>query len=209
MNKQIIEAIERNLYENLDLNEGNHFYLSHVEKDLFCVFTKKTYITSFFSDDSSSELNVFFKELTDMLLSNELNGDGCFDYEHYLKDEYSNIKNKANNYFNSSLNFILIKYKKGRIKPLSFFTYINGIIWTVCTSKKNRGKGYMTTLFKHFLKLLKNNELEEVQIDNNHLSLYLLKSNPDFIKTKKFYLENGFTVKEHLTDKIILHINLT
>ena len=67
----------------------------------------------------------------------------------------------------------------------------------------------MTTLFKHFLKLLKSNELEEVQIDNNHLSLYLLKSNPDFIKTKKFYLENGFTVKEHLTDKIILHINLT
>ena len=83
MNKQIIEAIERNLYENLDLNEGNNFYLSHVEKDLFCVFTKKTYNTSFFSDDSSSELNIFFKELTDMLLSNELNGDGCFDYEHY------------------------------------------------------------------------------------------------------------------------------
>ena len=48
-----------------------------------------------------------------------------------------------------------------------------------------------------------------MQIDNNYLSLYLLKSNPDFIKTKEFYLENGFTVKQQLTDKIILHINLT
>jgi len=209
MNKEIIAKTEEELYKDLDLNQGNNFYLSHVEKDLFCVFTRKSNLNSFFSDDSSQDLNKFFKDLTDMLLSNDLNGDGCFDYEHNFKNEFSNIKSKANMYLNSPLNFILIKYKNGKITPLSFFTYINGYIWSVCTSKRSRGKGYMTILFKHFLKLLNDEELtKDVTLYNKELSLNLLKKNPNFYKTKQFYEDNGFTLKQELPDKIVLAIHL-
>ena len=84
------------------------------------------------------------------LISNELTGEGCFDHEQGVKTVNS-VKNKINNYLSSNLNFILIKYSHSSIKPVSFLSYNDGYIWNVCTSKKHRGIGYMTLLFKHFL----------------------------------------------------------
>lgn len=207
LTKNFVKKIESELYKNdIDLSDGNAFYLSSIKDDLFCVFTRKdNHILSFFSDNSSPKLNPFFEKLTNMLLSNDLNGDGCFDYEHYFKNEYDNVKAMANNYLNYSLNLILIRYSKDKIVPVSFFTYLNGYIWNVCTEKKSRNNGYMSILFKHFLKLLKEGEFkDQVQLYDNSLSLNLLKKNPQFYKTKQFYEENGFTIKQNLPDKIIL-----
>jgi hypothetical protein len=211
LTKNIIKRIERELYNDIDLSDGNAFYLSSVKDDLFCVFTRKdNHISSFFSDGSLPELNIFFDKLTNMLLSSELDGDGCFDYEHYLKNEYDSVKAKANNYFNYSLNLILLKYSKGKVVPVSFFTYLNGYIWNVCTEKKSRDKGYMTILFIHFLKLLKEGELkDDVQLYDNSLSLNLLKKNPQFYKTKQFYEDNGFAIKQDMPDKIILVMKIS
>ena len=207
LTKNIVKKIEGELYKNdIDLSESNAFYLSSIKDNLFCVFTRKdNHFSSFFSDDSSPKLNPFFDKLTKMLLSNDLDGNGCFDYEHYFKNEYDNVKAKANNYLNYSLNLILIKISKGKIEPVSFFTYLNGYIWNVCTEQNSRNNGYMTILFKHFLKLLKEGEFkEQVQLYDNSLSLNLLKKNPKFYKTKQFYEENGFIIVQNLPDKIVL-----
>lgn len=208
--KKIVKLIESKLYENdIDLSENCGLYLSHIKEDLYCVFTRKLGYGNFFSENSPPKLNIFFKKMANMLLSDELNMSGCFDYEHIFKNKYKTIKDKANNYLSSRLNFILIKYSRKKIEPLSFFTYINGYIWNVCTETKYRNNGYMTVLFSHFLKLLKEGEFkEDIEMNDNSLSLNLLKSNPHYEKTKQFYFDNGFTLKEDLSDKIVMFMTV-
>jgi hypothetical protein len=204
------KSIEHVLYDNdIDLSEGNSFFLSHIKENLFCIFTRKNSVNNFFSDTSNSSLNPFFQKVTNMLLTDELTSEGCFDSEHTIKYEYKTIKDKANTYFSSSLNFILIKYSSNKVEPISFFSYINSYIWTVCTAKKQRSNGYMSILFNHFIKLLKEGKFEnEIQLYDNNLSLYLLKTNPTFEETKQFYFEKGFTLKYDYPDKIVLYLNV-
>jgi hypothetical protein len=211
ISKNIVALIERKLYENdLNLSEESELFLSHINDDFYCVFTRKNGYGNFFSEDSNPKLNSFFRKMASMLLSDELNLEGCFDYERSIKNEYKTIKDKANNYLSSSLNFILIRCYKNKIEPLSFFTYINGYIWNVCTDSKNRGEGYMTILFSHFMKLLKLGEFkDDIKLYDNNLSLNLLRTNPQFEETKKFYHENGFILKDDLADKIIMNKNVT
>ena len=206
--KNIVKNIEEILYENdIDLSEGNSFFLSHIRNDLFCLFTRKTNHGNFFSENSDASLNPFFSKFAHMMLSDELNLSGCFDYERSIKYEYKTVKDKANNYLSASLNFMLFKYSKKQLIPLSYFTYISGYIWNVCTNKEMRGKGYMTELFRHFLYLLKSGEFsEEIKLIDNNLSLNLLKSNPHFEETKKFYNENGFSTLHDMHDKIIMNL---
>ena len=210
LTKKIVNKIESVLYENeIDISKEASFFLSHIDNDLFCIFTRKNNNESFFSDKSKPNLNPFFKGVANMLLTDSLNLDGCFDYEHVMKSEYKTIKDKANNYFKTSLNFILVKYKKSKIIPVSFFTYLNGYIWNVCTDKNYRENGFMTILFKHFLTLIKLGEFDDdIKLTDNNLSLNLLKNNPNFDKTKQFYIDCGFYTRDDLSDKIIMVLNL-
>ena len=69
----------------------------------------------------------------------------------------------------------------------------------------------MTTLFKHFLKLFKRGQLKDskdIFYNSNDLHLNLLKKNPTFNKTKKFYEECGFKLKEEQFDKIVMIIQI-
>ena len=125
----------------------------------------------------------------------------------YKKNSYQQMKKSLEEHFDHSIKLYRpeIKYTKKNIEPVSFFTYINGYIWNVCTETKYRNNGYMTVLFSHFLKLLKEGEFkEDIEMNDNNLSLNLLKSNPHYEKTKQFYFDNGFTLKEDLSDKIVM-----
>jgi hypothetical protein len=65
----------------------------------------------------------------------------------------------------------------------------------------------MTKLFTHFLKLIKDKEIDlnlDNSINTEKVELYLLKSNPSFDKSKQFYVENGFKIKNELNDRIIM-----
>ena len=207
LKNKVIKDITNVIFKNdIELNEGSDFYLSHVIDDLFCVFTKKEF-GSIFKPDCSPDLNVFFSNLGDMLLSNNLSGKGCFDYENSEPNRFLCLKDKINNYLNFKTNFILIKYSLNCIKPVSFFTISNGYIWTVCTNFNDRNRGYMGKLFKHFIKLIKRGEINDsdnINVNNNNLQLYLLKKNPNFDKTKEFYEECGFILKTDNFDKIIM-----
>ena len=65
----------------------------------------------------------------------------------------------------------------------------------------------MTILFKHFVNLIKKGDLNgdnSIGITDNYIQLNLLKKNPDFDKTKKFYEKCGFKIKDTHFDKIIM-----
>ena len=211
LKEKVISEITSVVFENgIELNEDCKIFLSYVSDDLFCIFTKKP-IGNLFKQSCDDNLNSFFKKIGNMLITDDLNGDGCFDHENSVFDRYSCIRNKVNNYFNYNSNFVLIKYTEKKIKPLSYFTVSNGFIWSVCTNKTERKKGYMSKLFKHFIKLLKRNELtnsSDIVVKDNHLHLYLLKKNPMFRETKKFYEECGFKQNMVLNDKIIMLIQI-
>lgn len=208
LSKKNIDLVQEVIFKNnIDLSKGNDLFLSYIEKNLFCMYSKKTNIGNFFCDSSPEKMNIFFKKLAIMLLSDELNGDGCFDYENNkLSIEYS-TKEKINKYFSTENNFVLITISKNTIIPLSFFSLDRGFIWNLCSDKNNRNKGYMSKLFKHFLKLIKDKDLQlnlNSPEDLDKIELYLLKSNPSFDKSKQFYFENGFKIKNDLDDRLVL-----
>tara|TARA_A100000164_G_C21785673_1_gene713263 strand:+ start:191 stop:832 length:642 start_codon:yes stop_codon:yes gene_type:complete len=209
--EKVIDDISEEIYKNdIKLNTQCGFYLSHVVDDIFCIFTKKPY-GNMFTEDCNDNLNPFFSKLGNMLLTDNLSGEGCFDYENYVQEKYKSIKDKMNNYLSYNSNFLLIKYSLKEIKPLSYFTISTGYIWTICTNSVERKKGYMSLLFKHFLSLLKKEELKEsndIIYSNNNLHLNLLKKNPTFDKTKSFYEECGFKLKEDQFDKIVMVITI-
>ena len=211
LKEKVIEDISTKIFENnIILKESCGFYLSHIIDDLFCIFTNKP-IGNIFDDKCTKELNPFFSKLGNMLLTDNLSGEGCFDHENTIKEKYNSVKDKMNNYLYYNSNFILIKYSLNKIKPLSYFTLSTGYIWTVCTNHTERKKGYMTTLFKHFLKLFKRGQLKDskdIFYNSNDLHLNLLKKNPTFNKTKKFYEECGFKLKEEQFDKIVMIIQI-
>lgn len=208
---KVIKDITNEIFKNdIELNEGSDFYLSHVIDDLFCVFTKKEF-GSIFKVDCTPNLNSFFSTLGDMLLSDDLSGKGCFDYENSQINRFTCLKDKINNYLNFKSSFILIKYSLNHIKPVSFFTISNGYIWTVCTNFNERKRGHMSKLLKHFIKLIKRGEIDDsnnINVNNNNLQLYLLKKNPNFDKTKEFYEECGFMIKTDTLDKIIMETKI-
>lgn len=205
LSKKIIDLVEENIFKNINLSEGNDLFLSCVEKNLFCVYSQKINIGNFFDEKSSEKMNSFFKKLGTMLLSDEVNGRGCFDYESNKLQNTYNIKQKINRYFATRNNFILVSVTKNTIVPLSFLSLDNGYIWNLCSDKNHRNKGYMTKLFNHFLRLIKNKDIDlSNSINTNQFELYLLKSNPNFDKSKQFYFENGFKIKNELNDRIIM-----
>ena len=211
LKEKVISEITNAVFKNdIELNEDCKIFLSYVSDDLFCIFTKKP-LGNMFKQSCNDNLNSFFKKIGNMLITDNLNGDGCFDHENSVLDKHSCIKDKLNNYFNYNSNFVLIKYTEKKIKPLSYFTLSNGYIWSVCTNKTERKKGYMTKLFKHFIKLLKKEELvgsNDIVMKDDMLHLYLLKKNPLFFETKEFYEECGFKQNNDLNDKIIMVIKI-
>ena len=93
----VINDITNELFKN-DINiigEGD-FYLSHIIDDLFCIYTKKS-IGNIFCEDCPKKLNPFFEKIGNMLLTDDLNGKGCFDYENTVKNRFSCVKDKMNN----------------------------------------------------------------------------------------------------------------
>lgn len=207
LSKKIIDLVQENVFKNINLSEGNDLFLSCVEKDLFCVYSQKINLGNFFDEKSSEKMNSFFKKLSNMLFSDELNGDGCFDYENNKLVKTYNLKQKINRYFATRNNFILVTINKNKIAPVSFFSLAKGFIWNLCSDKNQRNKGYMTKLFTHFLKLIKDKEIDlnlDNSINTEKVELYLLKSNPSFDKSKQFYVENGFKIKNELNDRIIM-----
>lgn len=206
--EDVIKDIENEIYKNnITIENGNRIFLSYVKDNLFCLFTVNSKYP-FFSEDTPEKMNVFFKTLGNMLVSTNGDGSGCFDYESLPSN--SSIKNKLSRYFSTgNINFMLISYKKKNIKLLSFFTFAGDFIWTVCTHFKERNNGYMGILFKHFISLFKSGELNKMSlIKNKYLSLYLLRSNPLFENTQKFYEENGFKIDQDIEDKLIMKIEL-
>lgn len=207
LKKKVIYKIQDVIFKNNVVhNENNKFLLSHIIDDLFCIITiKDKSNTLFFSDKCPSNMNSFFKKILDMLLSYNLNGKGCFDYEYDISSK-SNMYDKANRYFSSDSNFILIKYSHKRVEPLSIFTYVDNFIWNVCTDISVRNKGYMSILFNHFLSLVKNNEIPIIE-EKKNFKLFLLKKNPNFENIKRFYEEHNFIIDSELSDKIVMMLN--
>ena len=211
--KKNIDLVEQAIFKNdIVISEGNDLFLSCVEKHLLCIYSIKSSLEPFFSDKSPEKMNPFFKKLGNMLLSEELNDYGCFDYE--FKDIHykSSIKQKINRFFSTPINFILVDISKKTLVPLSYFSLNKGFIWNLCSNKNFRNKGHMTKLFNHFLKLVKDKQIDinldnSIQVDNKHLELYLLKKNPSFDISKQFYFENGFKLKIELHDRIIMVYN--
>jgi hypothetical protein len=196
---------------NVKCNDDNSILLSHILDEYFCIITNKApHSGNFFCGSCPNEMNPFFRQMIKMLLSKTNDGSGCFDHQSYHSNlDKSDILSKVNNYFNLSTNFILVKYVNNKIKPLSIFSYndMNNSIWNVCTGLKHRNNGYMTTLFKHFLKLYREGELNSIPFNKEQgMSLNLLKINPDFKDTIIFYKEHGFKIKERLSDRIIMEL---
>ena len=210
LKEKVINDITDVVFKNdIELNENCKIFLSYVTDDLFCLFTKKP-IGNMFSESCKKNLNSFFKKIGTMLISENLNGDGCFDHEN-SQDKFSCVRDKLNNYFYYNSNFVLLKYSEKKIKPVSYFNLSGGFIWSVCTNKTDRKKGYMSKLFKHFLKLLKKKELinsNDIIMKDEILYLYVLKKNPLFYETKNFYEECGFKQHDELYDRIIMVIKV-
>ena len=91
---------------------------------------------------------------------------------------------------------------------MAFFTYKDNYIWNVCTGINYRNQGLMTMLLKHFFLLYKTKKLNYLKLDINNegLSLLLLKKNPEFDSVKKFYEDNGFKVYKKKSDRYIMRL---
>jgi|TARA_B110001469_G_C9616355_1_gene306897 hypothetical protein len=208
--EKVIYDIQECIFKNnVTCNGDNSILLSHILDDYFCIVTNNhPYAGSFFCESCPNKMNPFFRQMLKLLLSKSNDGSGCFDHQSYhSKLTQNEVLDKMNNYFNLSNNFILVKYANRKIKPLSLFSYndMNNSIWNVCTGLKYRNNGYMTTLFKHFLKMYKDGELNFMPFNKEEgLTLTLLKINPDFKIVKKYYNEHGFKIKDKLTDRIIM-----
>jgi len=202
--KKVITTISEKIYRNnIILCYDCEFYLSHVRDKYFCIFTRKP-MGNLFDKKCNSNLNSFFKKLGCMLLSDNINGEGCFDYEN-KSNNFKIKRDLLNNYFNCPLNLILIRFSVNKIKPISFFSLDKGFLWNVCTNIDERNKGYMNLLFNHFLKLIKRNDIKDMLIKNK-VELYLLKINPNFDKIKSLYEDFGFKLKKELEDKSIMEL---
>ena len=215
---QVIYNIQDYLFDNnVRCRKATNIRLSHIIDNYFCIITKNDNF-SFFSKKCPNELNTFYSSLYKLLFSENFNGMGCFDYERapIPDSDFKNIK-KTNNildtvetYFTNCVNFILIEYSdnKDLIKPLAFFTYKDKYIWNVCTGIDYRNQGLMTLLLKHFFSLYKTKKLNylKLDIDDEGLSLFLLKKNPEFNSIRKFYEDNGFKVYKKQSDKYIMRL---
>ena len=213
------KSIGREIYKNdIRLVKNNQLFVSYIKENLFVVHTTMTKenIDFFDTDKTVNKMNPFFKSISLMLLSSNKNGDGCFDYEHDKTDTVytvnkKNILNRLHSYFRCELCMILVKLdkvnKSNKIIPLGIFSLNNNFIWNVCTDKKYRSQGHMTTLFKHFIELFRNKELSYIKSDI--LKLYLLTKNPDFDSVKKFYLKLGFKIERahSNSDKLVFFLS--
>ena len=209
---KVIYNIQESLFNNeVKCHGDNSILLSHILDEYFCIITnKQSNGDTFFCGSCPNDMNPFFRQTLTLLLSKSNDGTGCFDHQSYHSNlEQNEILNKVNNYFNLSNNFILVKYVNNGIKPLSLFSYndMNNSIWNVCTGIKYRKSGYMTKLFKHFLKMYKNGDLHFMPFNREDgLTLTLLKINPDFKEVKRYYKEHGFKIKEKLSDRITMEL---
>ena len=212
---QVIYNIQEYLFaNNVRCSKSSNIRLSHIIDNYFCIITKNnTY--NFFSKKCPNELNNFYNNVYKLLFSDNFNGMGCFDYERTpIPDSQikktNNILEKIDNYFSGCVNFILIEYSddNSSIKPMAFFTYKDNYIWNVCTGINYRNQGLMTMLLKHFFSLYKTKKLNYLKLDINNegLSLLLLKKNPEFDSVKKFYEDNGFKVYKKKSDRYIMRL---
>ena len=207
INKEIVYNIFDSVFDNnVNCNDECNIFLSHISGNLFCLVTNNHSYNNFFVDSVSANLNLFYNKLMDILVNRDINGDGCFDYERNPENkETGSCLSRISKYFNDSTNFILVEYKKKKLTPLSFFTYKDHYLWNVCTGIKFRNKGLMSLLFKHFLTLYEDKQLDFMNFNQSQgLQLNLLRSNPDFTSVKNFYIKHNFKIKESLDDKIIM-----
>jgi len=213
--EQVIYQIQECLFKNdVRCGKKTSIRLSHVVDNYFCIITKNNDY-NFFSKKSPNELNNFYSSIYQLLFSENFGGMGCFDYERVPIPESqviktNNIMNTVNTYFSGCLNLILVEYNdlQQSIKPMAFFTYKDNFIWNVCTGIDYRNQGIMTMLLKHFFQLYKTKKLNYLKLDLNNqgLSLVLLKKNPEFKSVKKFYEENGFKVEQRKSDRLIMKL---
>ena len=209
---KVIYNIQECLFnKDVKCNDENSILLSHISDEYFCIIMNKhPHTSTLFCESCPNNMNPFFRQMLKMLLSKSNDGSGCFDHQSYHSNlEQNDTFSKINNYLNLANNFILVKYVNNKIKPLSLFSYndTNNSIWNVCTGLKHRKNGYMTKLFKHFLKMYRDGELSFMPFNNGEgLSLTLLKINPEFKEVKAYYKEHGFKIKERLSDRIIMEL---
>ena len=211
-----INRFQNCLFEkNVKMNPNNSVFITPVKDNYCCIITKKIdNSTQFFTHESPDNMNPFYRQFIKMMLSDNINGDGCFDYESSYKGQKKDprtVISKVNSYFDSQNNFVLVRLNKKSIVPVSFLTYNNNYIWNVCTGLKYRSKGLMTILLDFVFKLCVDNP--DIFVNNSKLeegvNMWLLKSNPDFEKIKTYYLKHEFNIIENLDDKIILFRNIT
>ena len=111
LKEKVINDITEVVFKNdIELNENCKIFLSYVTDDLFCLFTKNQ-LGNMFRESCNKNLNSFFKKIGTMLISENLNGDGCFDHENNY-DKFSCVRDKLNNYFYYNSNFVLLKYSE-------------------------------------------------------------------------------------------------
>lgn len=212
INESIIERIQFAIFtDNIKMNPKNSIFISHVKDNLFCLITKRNdFSTVFFTEDSPKNMNTLFRNFIKIMITKDLCGDGCFDhqspYKHTGKDNRS-ILEKTNKYYDSQNTFLLLKFNKKSISVVSFMSFNNGYIWSVCTGIKFRKKRLMSILFEFFFNLYESTDtifVEKKRYDG--ISMWLLYINPEFEGIKKFYLKLGFKIKNTYSDKIVLNL---
>ena len=134
------------------------------------------------------------------ILYDKLNKKGCFNNDNDGKLNYSD-EDLLNNFINIEYSFILLNKQ---YEPLSILCLSSDIIWNVCTNFYHRGKGYMTILLNHILKLILLDKLK-VLIDKNNLSLKVKKDNPIKDKLMTYYNTFGFKKSDDNDIYIVMH----
>ena len=147
---------------------------------------------------NSTNKKIITKLIT--ILYDRLNKKGCFNNDNDGKVNYSD-EDLLNNFINIEYSFILLNKQ---YEPLSILCLSSDIIWNVCTNFYHRGKGYMTILLNHILKLILLDKLK-VLIDKNNLSLKVKKDNPIKDKLMTYYNTFGFKKSGDNDIYIVMH----
>ena len=153
----------------------------------------------------SNENKDFYKKVITMLFNK--NKTGCFNHEYpdnHIMNDYD-FEQLFEHFFLTKYIVILIN---NNCNPLSYLTIddINNTIWTVCTNKLYRKRGYMTILLAHCLKLIKLNKLI-INVTINELKMYIRKINPLAKKLLHYYGSFNFNHYQENSEFIILKYN--
>ena len=199
----IIQIFQDNILDNS--NNNIQFYFTKTN-NLYVIHIYNPYLNKI---NITNNNKPFYEKVINMLFNK--NKSGCFNHEY--PDE-NNEMNKFD-FYQLLDHFLVNKYiiilVNNKCDPLSYLTLddIDITIWTVCTNRLYRKRGYMTVLLNHCLKLIKYDKLK-INLDINKLKMYIRKINPlknkliKYYRSFKFLPDPNLETSEYLILKYII-----